>query len=72
MVGKKFSGGKARAPNPQEGRASETVVETNLLVAAHLGACLFWMPARRRRHEVQPKAGGSARKNPVGGRRSPT
>ena len=37
-----------------------------------LGACLLWVPARRRRHAVQPKAGGSAHETTVGGRCSPT
>lgn len=37
-----------------------------------LGACLLRVPARRRRHAVQPKAGGSAHKTTAGGRCSPT
>ena len=37
-----------------------------------LGACLLWVPARRRRHAVQPKAGGSAHETTAGGRCSPT
>lgn len=37
-----------------------------------LGACLLRVPARRRRHAVQPKAGGSAHETTVGGRCSPT
>ena len=41
-------------------------------VAVPLGACLLWVPARRRRHAVQPKAGGSAHETTVGGRCSPT
>lgn len=37
-----------------------------------LGACLLRVPARRRRHAVQPKAGGSAHETTAGGRCSPT
>lgn len=71
---KKLRGGNARAPShPRRGAGTRNCPkEPNLFGAVPLGACLLRVPARRRRHAVQPKAGGSAHETTVGGRCSPT